>query len=446
MKILFTVFILAISVFEVYGVTDSMKVVFFALNKATFDPTLDKNTPSMEDFIDSITVAVHSGTLDHITVYGYSSPDGPFNMNDKLASRRCNAIAEYISSQTGIPLSDIQKVPGGIAWEGLRDLVERNPRTPSRDAVIRILNDYIPDACTDKVKSEQCHSELIDFDDGHTYKWLLRNLFPELRYAVAVYTYTTPERSIGHMCVDDDETNSELETAKDSAAEKEETTSGGGETESTATTADMAGNTNGDVSESAANEKDGFTPPYSSDSSPIDSTSHRLAIKNNFLYDVALMPNLEVELRIDDHWSIALEGGVAWWGKYAKNKSYRLAMVSPEARYWIRPHDWWHGLYVGAFAGGVFYDFLKDRPGYRGDGVMGGLSVGYMWPLNRSLSLEAALGAGYLYTRYKEYIPLDGHHVYQRTKDINYFGPLKVKLALVWRLWDTNKSRRSLVD
>ncbi|MDE7388773.1 MAG: DUF3575 domain-containing protein [Muribaculaceae bacterium] len=169
---------------------------------------------------------------------------------------------------------------------------------------------------------------------------------------------------------------------------------------------------------------------------------HRLAIKTNLLYDAALLPNLEVEYRASKNWSVALEGGVAWWGRYSKERSYRLAMVSPEVKYWIRPRAPWHGLYAGVFAGGTLYDFEKGTPGYRGEGAFGGLSLGYMWPVSRCLSLEAAVGAGYLFTRYKEYAPIEGHHVYQRTKNLNYFGPLKVKFSLVWRLWDANKPAR----
>lgn len=169
---------------------------------------------------------------------------------------------------------------------------------------------------------------------------------------------------------------------------------------------------------------------------------HRLAVKTNLLYDAALLPNIEVDWRLDARWSLSLEGGVAWWGKYSREKSYRLAMVSPELKRWIRPRGPWHGFYIGVFAGCGLYDLEKNTRGYRGEGVMGGLSAGFMWPVSRCLSLEAALGGGYLFTRYKEYVPIHGHHVYQRTKEINYFGPLKVKFSLVWRLWDTEKSRR----
>ena len=67
-----------------------------------------------------------------------------------------------------------------------------------------------------------------------------------------------------------------------------------------------------------------------------------------------------------------------------------------------------------------------------------GLSYGYMFPVGRSLSFEAGIGIGYMHSEYEEYLPIDGHYVYQQTSRMNYFGPLKLKFALVWRLWNTD--------
>lgn len=179
--------------------------------------------------------------------------------------------------------------------------------------------------------------------------------------------------------------------------------------------------------------------PQSAILSDICEPEHRLAVKTNMLYDAALLPNIEVEWRINRNWSVSLEGDLAWWGNKSKEKSYRLAIVEPEVRRWIKPRAPWHSFYIGLFAGAGLYDLENGGKGYRGEGAFGGISVGYMWPISRCLSLEAEIGGGYLYTRCKEYKPFEGHHVYQRTKDINYFGPLKVNFSLVWRLWDLNK-------
>lgn len=164
----------------------------------------------------------------------------------------------------------------------------------------------------------------------------------------------------------------------------------------------------------------------------------RLAVKTNLLYDAVLMPSLEVEYRIDDRWSVNLEGDVAWWKNDGRHRYYQLATVSPEGRYWFGTRKPWHGHYVGVFGGFSWYDLENGARGYRGEAETVGLSYGYMFPVGRSLSFEAGIGIGYMHSEYEEYLPIDGHYVYQQTSRMNYFGPLKLKFALVWRLWNTD--------
>lgn len=167
---------------------------------------------------------------------------------------------------------------------------------------------------------------------------------------------------------------------------------------------------------------------------------HHFALKSNMLFDAALMPNLELEWLISPAWSVALEGDVAWW-KFSDNKIYRLAVVSPEVRYHIRPSEPWRGMYVGLLGGIGKYQLERPRhDGYRGEGVMGGVSFGYMWPVGRHIFLEAAVGVGYLHTRYKVYRSQDGHKIYLRTKTLNYFGPLKLEFSIAWRFDLMNKT------
>ncbi|MDE6683341.1 MAG: DUF3575 domain-containing protein, partial [Muribaculaceae bacterium] len=160
------------------------------------------------------------------------------------------------------------------------------------------------------------------------------------------------------------------------------------------------------------------------------------ALKTNMLGYAVLMPNLEIEWMFTRRWSLALEGQGAWWAKNSTHKVYRLATLIPEVRFWPIERSRWHGMYVGLFGGPGTYDLDRGngKKGHEGEGGMVGASVGYMWPISKHLSLEAGVGVGYLRVRDKEYAPLDGHFLYQQTKNINYFGPLRLKLSLVWRI------------
>lgn len=157
-------------------------------------------------------------------------------------------------------------------------------------------------------------------------------------------------------------------------------------------------------------------------------------IKSNLIYDVLLMPSLEIEYRFNDRWSAAVEGNIAWWHNDGKHKYYQLATIIPEARYWFKPQGSRRGHYVGLFGGGGWYDLENGSTGYRGTGGMVGASYGYMFPIGKYFAFEAGVGVGFMTTKYEEYLPQDGHYVYQQTNRTNYVGPLKLKFAFVWNI------------
>ena len=157
-------------------------------------------------------------------------------------------------------------------------------------------------------------------------------------------------------------------------------------------------------------------------------------IKTNLLYDAVLMPSLEVEYRINDRWSAAVEGNMAWWHHNGKHKYYQLATIVPEVRYWFRPQGQRRGHYAGLFGGGGWYDLENGGRGYKGEGGLIGISYGYQFPVGKYFAFEAGIGVGFMTTKYEEYLPLDGHYVYQQTSRTNFFGPLKLKFAWVWNI------------
>ena len=163
-------------------------------------------------------------------------------------------------------------------------------------------------------------------------------------------------------------------------------------------------------------------------------TSTPWYIKSNLIYDVLLMPSLEIEYRFNEHWSAAVEGNMAWWHNDGKHKYYQLATIIPEARYWFKLQGTRRGHYVGLFGGGGWYDLENGNTGYRGTGGMVGASYGYMFPIGKYFAFEAGIGVGFMTTKYEEYLPIDGHYVYQQTNRTNYVGPLKLKFAFVWNI------------
>ena len=181
-------------------------------------------------------------------------------------------------------------------------------------------------------------------------------------------------------------------------------------------------------------------PPAVRDRKPL-----LLNIKTNLLYDAAGFPSLEVEIPIGRRFSVNAEGAVAWWSGKKRDTYYQLDLLSPEVRWWFGQRSRWHGHYVGAFGMVGLYDLeWKGSRGYQGEYWSAGFSYGYMFPIGKSLSLEAGIGLGVLSTGYEEYVPMDNHYVYQQSSRTVYWGPVKLKLGLVWRIGDKpGKTRRA---
>lgn len=396
--------------------SDSIKA-YFPLNQSLFNPAFGDNASSVDLFIGEVVDAVNSADFDYMVIKGYASPDGPLDINNRLALERCKTLADYVSAHTGVSRDKIHTHSGGVAWDELRRLVNERHDVPDRDSVIEILDN--PSINT--VHTDHRKDYLILLNDGKPYKWLLDNIFPQLRYALAISVYCKSDDSadatrpaIQGIGNGDDVSDSDSvdNTLSDSAA---------------------------DSQYSAASDPSVVSTVLTDETQP----RYQLAVKTNLPYYAILMPNVELEWLFKDRWSVALDADIVWLARESRQKAFRIAFADAELRHWIKPRAPWHGIYVGVFAGGGLYDLENGSRGYQGEGGFVGLSLGYMWPVSRHLSFEAGIGAGYLYTRVREYEPYEEHYVYQRTKTLNYFGPLKLKFSIVWRFLDSKKHTKN---
>lgn len=398
---------------------DSAKV-YFRLGHRQYDPSFENNSSGMNPFVNEVKRHNAASNIERITVRSYTSPDGSNAANERLSRNRCRTISEYLLNETGIDPSLIHTEAEGIAWDELLRMVEADTSVPYREEVLELLRTtpvWVFDDDNRVVGGRK--KSLMELRGGVPYRWLYTNIFPALRNAVAVSLF-----------VKQPDATTEPAAA---APEKNEKTENLGNPENLE---------NLEKPEQLGNPEN---PAPAAETLPASHTPwHRLAIKTNLLYDAILMPSLEVEYRFNDRWTVNAEGDVAWWHNDPKHKYYQVMILSGEGRYWFKHYNNrpWHGFYVGAFGGGGKYDLENGNRGYKGTGYMAGISAGFMFPVSRNISFEAGLGVGYLTTKYEEYLPFEGHYVYQQTSRTGYFGPLKLKFALVWRLWDINKNKK----
>lgn len=401
---------------------DSAKV-YFRLGHRQYDPSFENNSSGMNPFVNEVKRHNAASNIERITVRSYTSPDGTNAANERLSRNRCRTISEYLLNETGIDPSLIHTEAEGIAWDELTRMVEADTSVPYREEVLELLRTtpvWVFDDDNRVVGGRK--KSLMELRGGVPYRWLYTNIFPALRNAVAVSLFVK-----------------QPEATAEAAPEKNEKTENLGNPENPENLENLESLEN---PEQLGNPEN---PAPAAETLPASHTPwHRLAIKTNLLYDAILMPSLEVEYRFNDRWTVNAEGDVAWWHNDPKHKYYQVMILSGEGRYWFKHYNNrpWHGFYVGAFGGGGKYDLENGNRGYKGTGYMAGISAGFMFPVSRNISFEAGLGVGYLTTKYEEYLPFEGHYVYQQTSRTGYFGPLKLKFALVWRLWDINKNKK----
>ncbi len=162
-----------------------------------------------------------------------------------------------------------------------------------------------------------------------------------------------------------------------------------------------------------------------------------VAIKSNLLYDVALTPDLGVEISLSRLISVGLEGVYAWWSNDRTHRYWRVRGG------WL-DISWWFGTasrrqrltghHAGIYASMHDYDFEFGHKGWqaRNPTVGAGLTYGYSFRLNGRLSLDLNLRIGYAGGRVTEYTPQCDTYMCVRKYLSNYWGLTGAGVTLVW--------------
>ncbi|MDE7160376.1 MAG: DUF3575 domain-containing protein [Muribaculaceae bacterium] len=170
--------------------------------------------------------------------------------------------------------------------------------------------------------------------------------------------------------------------------------------------------------------------------------AQEVALKTNLVGDLLLSPNAALEVGLAHRWTAELSGQFNLWS--VDGHRWRHWVLQPEARYWLCRRFQGHFFGVHLLGGeynmsrlGLDISFLGTdlRPlrdhSFEGWGIGGGLAYGYAWAVHPNWNIEAEIGIGYIFAKYREYPCAECGTEIDRGSH-NYVGPTKAALNLVY--------------
>lgn len=150
-----------------------------------------------------------------------------------------------------------------------------------------------------------------------------------------------------------------------------------------------------------------------------------LALKTDVLWDLAMVPNLGMELVTGNKTSVGLSvlGASRPWG--CDMEVYGL---QPEFRYWFSGHPMFRE-FIGLGLLGANYDIKWGSEHYDGDAFGGGLTFGYAFYLSPHWNLECYGSFGAVWYDQKHYYEKDNYQENRRTGNGYALIPFKIGVS-----------------
>lgn len=395
--------------------------VGFPVGNSTLNTAYGDNSVRLSEVVSFLESVMRDSTLELVEVSfgGYASPEGGFAINRKLAKERRIALERYIRERISLPDSIVTYAEGFIAWERLAELVEMS-NMPHKEETVDVLRN-IPEFTYKKgvlVDSRKKH--LMELQYGRTWRYMQKNFFGLVRNAsVVLVTIRQKEEYVPAVVEEEPVVTPPVPEPVDTVAVEE--------------------------------------VPVVPDTpiAPVVKKPFYMGIKTNMLYDVLAVPNIGVEFYLGKNWSAVGNWMYGWWNKNSSHHYWRIYGGDIAIRKWFgkkaeeKPLTGHHlGLYGQAFT----YDFEWGGKGYMGGKPGGtlwektnyaaGVEYGYSLPIAYRLNIDFTLGVGYWGGRYYKYEPMDGHYIWQTTKNRRWFGPTKAETSLVWLLGRGNSNNK----
>lgn len=400
---------------------------------------VDKNYPDNEKAIallDSLLAnPVHAEYLNSIILTAPDRYDGKAEQHAPSAQSDCEEVKAFLCWR--YPQVNAAKIcirKGDKYWSALRKLIVADLMVPDREDVLALM-DYHQN------NPVRMQNFLQHLDAGIPYRYISSRLLPKLnRTEIRISLSYPAEKTVANTT---DELAKAVEATEFTPIDRE-TVNGPVMAQTLPQKKEVAPVKEEKTQPAVQPEKKKAKEPVrrkqkekAADKKSIENNTV-LALKNNLLYDLALAPNLEIEVPVGRRWSVNAEYKCPWWSMSSEEICYQLMSGGLEGRYWLgdrRFRNRLTGHFVGVYAEGGIYDFQFKGDGYQGKYYgAAGFSYGYATKVSRHLAFEFSLGIGYLTTKYQKYTPYEGSLVWMSSGTYTFIGPTKAKISLVWLL------------
>lgn len=386
-------------------------IIYFRVDKSNIDPSYMNNAAILER-MSNIVAQENLVYIDSLIISAYASPEAPSAYNKRLSERRANAVRNYFLKKFPLLQPAIVHAYGyGENWEGLRQLVAADSQVPQKSEVLRIIDSNLSE--------DQREQKLKALQGGTVYRYIYKNFYPRLRVGASlkVMLATTAPMELQALV--------SMPAIKPPAIQIE--------------------------SLPVSLPTIEFRPIIPVEYEKV--YNYPLSFRTNLLFDAVGILNIGAELPFGKkkNWSLQADFAYSFW--HSSNDLYALQTLEYglESRYWfgvkearkIRKPNWAEplkGFYVGIY--GRYWERYDVQfiDGYQGDDSWSvGLTTGYVVPLNRSLSLDFGVGAGWFSTsQYRHYHEPEynehgtGHLMWQQTGSWSGLSLTKIQLSLVW--------------
>jgi hypothetical protein len=398
--------------------------VYFRQGESRVDPAFRDNAARLTAFQAGLEalLADSSAVVRYVSVRASASPEGNTAVNRQLSEARSRSMEHFL--RESLPLDPLlfRYRSVGEDWEALADLV-RPLDVPWRDEALEIIEHTPVWISRNGRVVDGRKRQLMLLRGGEAWRWLDREVFPELRAAggqVRCIIYRpVPEVPVRPDTVYVD----------------------------------------GAVTDTVYIDRPTVVP-----SGEVQARRHReydlsgrkllFALRTNAL--AVPLANIGVEVPLGGRWSIGADWYYPWiWRpQHGEGLDYsgvcnELLALDLELRLWFpdrhrRNGQRLLGHSVGLYAAAGHYDFERDRKGWQGEFANIGADYLYACPVfGGRMHLEFELGIGYIYSPARPYDSFyEGGKAFRRsgvTRYTRWFGPTRAQISITVPLYGSKR-------